>query len=148
MGPIELPGERRWREFNSPEHRAARAQFEAAVAADPAWSATREVQRELAENRGFAEVHDFTEVRGYDQDGRPVLGDDWRAIHAWLDERRAAAQVAAIPIATWGPNGRGGMSPTNDLAEQIEEHQRQRIEAAKLRQWMQNRHLPPGVEAL
>jgi hypothetical protein len=140
---IEPPFAARIREQQSPEHRAAARAFEESRYApdklprdfegrpyDP-----REVLANAAGPLG-GPCFDFTEVRGYTPDGRPIVKDDWNAIHRWMDERRAAATIAAVPVATFFEN-----RPTNDVAREIAEHQRQRHEAAMLRQQVANGQL-------
>ena len=113
------------------EWRQARTEFEAKLNADPAWAAARQVQQELAE-RGW--TGSWLHV----SPSRPPE----------LEPLFSAARAAETRMATWGPDGNGGMRPTNDLAERVEEHGRQRYEAARLRKQVENRLLPPGVEAL
>ena len=113
------------------EWRLARTEFDAKVAADPAWAASRKLQQALAERGNPGTWINVGPSRP------PELEPLFTA--------RTAAQARA---GTWGPASNGGMEPTNDVAEQIEEHSRQRYEAARLRRQMENQHLPPGAEAL
>ncbi len=122
---VEGPWERRAREFASPEHQRAVAEFAAAVDADPAWKFARELQRQQA-------------ARGLGPSAWIQIGDtrppELRAL--WNAEHAAEARTG-----TWGPSG-----PTNDIAREMDQHARDRLLAAQLRQQAMN--LPRGLEGL
>jgi hypothetical protein len=113
------------------EWRQARMAFDAAVAADPAWQAVRAQQQDLAAAGWTGQVIEI--------DTRPPPE---------LAPLYAAREAASARTGTWGPGSNGAMVPTNDVAEQIEQHSRDVYEKARLRQQAANLHLPPGVEAL
>lgn len=113
------------------QHARDRAEFEARLAANPEWSASRKLQEALA-------------ARGWT--GRWVdVGPSRPPELAAMDAGALAAQTRR---GTWGPDGHGGMEPTNDVAAQIEQATRERYEAAKLREQAAGLRLPPGLEAL
>ena len=119
------------REF---ERHEARAEFEARLAADPGWQADRQRQLDVAAHIA----------------GRGQVINVRSTIPPELAPLYGARAVAQAGVATWGPSPArpGGMVPTNRLAAEIEEHSRQRLEAARLRQRIENRGLPPGLEGM
>ena len=133
--PAGLIGNGGW----SPEDRAVelaqreserardRAEFEARLASNPEWSAVRKLQEALA-------------ARGW-----PIT---WinveRSRPAELEPLFTAQEAAQARTGTWGPGPDGTMVPSNSVAEQIELHEGEKYEAARLRQAAENLHLPPG----
>jgi hypothetical protein len=120
---VEPPFEAQRREFASSEHRQAVAEFQAAVDRDPNWKFIREVQRQLTEQgRGPSTVIAIADTRP------PELKALWHAHHA-----------AEARTGLWKSG-----QPANDTAREMDEHQRRRIEAARLREAAANLRLPPG----
>jgi len=144
----EAPFAQRAREVSSPERRLARAAFQEArfgpgaklpvigvpgsdegIPYDP-----RQVWADLAANPP-GDYHDFSRRVGYDaMTGQEKFATDMNALGDFLAERKAAQVAELADVATWGPGEGGRTVPTNDLAAQIEQAQRQRYEAAQLRQ--------------
>ena len=111
-------------------HARDRAEFEARLAADPEWSASRRLQEALVA-RGWA---------GAWVNVGPSMPPELQALNA-------AGAAAETRRGTWGP-GPGGMAPTNDTAAEMEAFEKARFEALQLRQRAANLRLPPGLEGL
>ena len=109
------------------ERRTARVEFEAKLAADPAWARVRTAQQELAARGWTGQVITIEHIR---------LPE--------LEPLFMAQKVSEARTGTWGPASDGGMTPTNDTAREIEQHSRAVHEKARLRQQAENVRLPPG----
>lgn len=154
-GP-EPPFAARIRQQQSAEWRAAKARYDLAHADPERWPVAigedrgeyvydpRQVMEELArpESRSSRWLT-FNRVKPSGQ-----LGTDLNAWADWIEDRQARDLAENLPVATFGPGPNNTMVPTNKLAEEIAQHQADRLALAKLRQEMENRHLPPGLEGM
>ena len=113
------------REAAEQERRAARAEFEQQLAADPAWQADRQRQRDIA---------DHIAGRGQVINVRSTIPPELAPLYM-------AEQAAQARTGTWGPGG-----ATNDIAREMEQAARDRLLAAQLRAQAMN--LPRGLEGL
>ena len=117
-----VPGDRaaEWAEREA-VHARDRAEFESRLAANPEWSAARRLQEAFAA-RGW--TGNWVNVG-------PSTPPELQALNM-------AAAAAETRLGTFY-EGR----PTNDVAAAIEQHQRDRYEAAQLRLQAMNAHRPP-----